>query len=94
MFIVYKLRDYDGNMVYNVSSIIGIYNNYELAKYDLMEKLKKLKYEYEIEFDHENYYFVHTISKNGIDSTSNGNGMICFEILEKKLCLDEIKMKS
>lgn len=92
MFIIYRCYDYEGELVYNSSSIIGIYTDYVSAKDDLIKKLTKLKYELEIDHDHEKYFFTKIIKKNGKDITSYK--LLCFEILEKNLNLDEIKMKS
>ncbi len=84
MYIIYRLRDCDGTTVYNKNSIIGIYNDYQLARYDLIEKLKKLKHQYEVEFDDEDYYFAHVLKNDK---------MMCYEIMEKKIEMNTIRMR-
>ncbi len=58
MYIVYKCKDYDGNATYNAKSLIGIYDKYEDAKNDLVNKLDKLKYKYEFTIDQDDYCFI------------------------------------
>jgi hypothetical protein len=92
MFIINRCYDYDGDLMYNVSSVIGIYDKFDDAKQDLLNKLVKMKYEYEINRDDANYLFLSIIKKNGKDVTINK--IICYEIIEKKLKLNELKMNS
>lgn len=92
MFVINRCYDYDGKLSYNVSSIIGIYDDYDKAKNDLIEKLIKMKCEYEIDYDDKNYYFAWITRKNGKDAVTNKK--ICYEIIEKKLKINELKMKS
>ena len=63
MFIVYRCKDADGNPMYDVNSIIGVYENYENAKNDLEAKLNKLKYEYEYLVDENEYCFIGILKK-------------------------------
>ena len=51
MYIILKSEDYDGDNLYNVNSIKGIYENFVKAKKDILEKLSKKCYEYEILLD-------------------------------------------
>jgi len=91
MFIIYKCYDQgDGTHRYNSSSVIGIFDNYQLAYDELIKKLQKLKYEFEIENIYkDNYFFIKIDKKNG---TEIYNGL-CFEIKEKKNCnMNEIKL--
>jgi hypothetical protein len=82
MYIVYRCKDYDGNTVYNAKSIVGIYDNYTDARIDLVKKLDKLKYKYDIMIDHDDYCFIMVQERNGKEI----NGAIpCFEIFERKL---------
>ena len=60
----------------------------KLAKYDLKEKLKKLKYEYETKFDDEDYFFAKATEKNELE-----NNPIRFEIMKKKINLNELVMR-
>ena len=94
MYIVFKLRDYDGHSTYNAQSVIGVYDDFQLAKHDLLQKMSKLKYTHEIEFDDDDdeYFFAHVTSKNSVEITSGG--MICFEILKKNMELNEIRLRS
>lgn len=39
----------EGEQIYNASSIVGIFDNYSDAKNELIEKLNKLNYTYEME---------------------------------------------
>lgn len=85
MFIVYKIKNYDGELVYKKESIIGVYSDFRLAKIHLIKKLIQLKYEFEIETDNEDY-FLACVERN--------NEVLCFEISSKKLNINEIKLKS
>ena len=96
LYLVRRCFDCDGELMYRESNVIGVYNNYELAKDDLISKLAKLKYTYEINFDHitdtESYFFATMTGKNGKEFTNSGT--ICFEIIGKKLDINGLKMKS
>ena len=86
MFIVNKCKNDDNrNSAYNVNSIIGVYTDFNIAMIDLKNKLKQLKYTYDEEdcIYNDNYFFVEITNKNNI----------CFEIIEKKFNLNEIKIK-
>ena len=41
IYIVNKCADYDGHLMYKHNSLVGVYDNYDIAKYDVMQKLKK-----------------------------------------------------
>lgn len=88
MYIIYKCKDYEGDTLYSASSIIGIYDNYNNAKNDLVCKLNKLKYKYEFTIDNDNYCFVMVREKNNKEITTNP--IPCFEIFEKKLTMNKI----
>ena len=81
MFIVNRCYDYDGELSYNVNSIIGVYDDFAKAKQDLLNKLQKMKCIYETDCDDKNYFFVWIITKNGKDVSTNKK--ICYEIIEK-----------
>ena len=92
MFIIYKCYDLgDGNLRYNASSIIGIFDNYQLAFNELVKKLHKLKYSFDIEdIYNDNYFLIKIDAKNG-NKIFNG---LCYEIIEKKkFIMNEIKIK-
>ncbi len=91
MFIIKKCYDDgSGNIKYNNSSIIGIYDNYKQACEELIQKLQKMEYTFEIEDIYkDNYFFVKMDKKNNKD-IYNG---LCFEIEEKKININELKMK-
>ena len=88
MYIIYKCKDYDGNTMYNTNSIIGIYDEYNSAKNDLVNKLNKLKYKYEFTIDRDDYCFIILQEKNGKKLTTNP--IPCFEIIERKLTMNKI----
>lgn len=91
MYIVYRCKDYGSETFYNVNSVIGLYDNYDSAKKDLISKLNKLKYEYEFQIDDDDYCFIAVHAKSGKKVTS---GYIpCFEIYNKSLSMNEIKLK-
>lgn len=92
MFFIYKSNEWHGDLMYNVNCIIGIYDNMTDAKNDLIKKLAKLKYTYELEFDDEEYLFIKCETKNGIELTSSP--IPCFEIIKRKINLNEIKFRS
>ena len=92
MFIVNRCYDYDGNTTYNANSIVGIYDDFEKAKQDLIEKITKMKYEYEVDCDSDNYFFIWMVSKNGKNAVISKK--ICYEIIEKNIKMNEIKFKS
>ena len=82
IYLVNKCYDYDGNLTYNKNSLVGIYDDYSVAKYDIMQKLKKLNEDdYEIEYDDDDYFFVKII-RNGPS--------LCYEISEKKMGYNEL----
>jgi hypothetical protein len=94
MFIIYRCYDFgNGKLNYNSSSIIGIFDNFQLALRELLSKLNELKYSFEIEDiynDNDNYFFIKIDSKNGKE-IFNG---LCYEIIEKKkFIMNEIKLK-
>ncbi len=88
MYIVYKCKDYDGETIYKAQSVIGIYDNYNNAKNDLVNKLEKLKYKYEFTIDIDDYCFIIVDEINGKQLTTNA--MPCFEILDRKLTMNKI----
>ena len=92
MFIIYKGNDYDGKILYNINCVIGVYEDIAKARYDLLGKLDKLKYTYELEIDTNEYLFVKCLTRNGIELCNNP--IPSFEIMERKLCLNEIKFRS
>ena len=88
MFIVNKCKNDDNrNTVYNINSVVGIYTDFNIAVSDLKNKLKHLKYTYDEEdcIHNDDYFFVEITNRN--------RNNICFEIIEKKFNLNEIKMK-
>jgi len=85
IYIVNKCADYDGHLMYKHNSLVGVYDNYDIAKYDVMQKLKKCKYE--IEFDTGDYFFVKIIKKYGILP------FWCYEIIEKNMNINEICLR-
>ena len=92
MFLINKCYDDgSGHSMYNASSIIGIYDNYQLAFDNLIKKLDQLKYTYNKDNSIfiKNYFFTKMETKNGKEVT---NG-ISFEIIEKKYNINEIKIK-
>ena len=82
MYLVIKCEDVDGNTMYDPLQIIGVYENYENAKKDLLTKLKSLKYECEVLIDDDNsgYYFTRVESIKGKEIMDNP--VPCFEIME------------
>jgi hypothetical protein len=94
MILVYRCADYDGQLMYNQNCVIGIYNDMSMsvAKYDLLKQLDKLKYTYELEFDTDDYIFAKCLTKKGIELCNNP--IPCFEIMKRKLDLNEIKLRS
>jgi len=91
MIIVQRCYDIDGEIEYNKSNVIGIYDDITKAKNDLQTKLKELKYEYDVECDDPEYYFVFVESINGKERHGR---RLCYEITMRKMKLNEIKMKS
>ena len=91
MFIIYKCRDYDGELMYNCNSILGCYEKYNDAKKDLINKLTKLKYTFDIEHDDETYFFA-TISPKS-DKKRDSGCIYCYEIIEKKMNFNTLKFK-
>lgn len=92
MFVINKcyLID-DGNKKYNCNSIIGVFDDYNIAQEQLLKKLNKLKYTFikdEQEYTN-NYFFIEIEAQNG-KQISNG---LCFEIMEKNFIINEIKIK-
>lgn len=80
LYLVYKCTDCDGHLTYNKNSLVGIYDDFQSAKTDLMVKLHTLDEDsYEIEFDgnDENYFFVKILRDKYTD--------LCYEIIEKKM---------
>jgi len=92
MFIVLRCHDVDGEMEYQDSSVIGIYDDITKAKNDLKQKFVELKYKYDEEYDDPEYYFVFVDSIKG--KVFDGPYRLCFEIKKKNLKTNEIKMKS
>lgn len=91
MYLLYKCKDYDGDISYNAKCIIGIYENYERARNDLISKLNSLKYEYDIEIDDGEYCFIKIERIKGIELTTTP--IPCFEIIKFRNQLNKIKMK-
>jgi hypothetical protein len=88
MFIIYKCYDLgDNNLCYSSSSIIGIFDNYQVAFNELVNKINKLKYSFDIkDIYNDSYLLIKINSKNEIE-----NGL-CYEIIEKKnFIMNEIK---
>ncbi len=90
MFIISRLRNYDGEDIYNKNSIVGIYDDYSKARNDLINKLDKMKYEYETDCDDGIYFYARITGKNGKEDTIP----ICFEIKQKKLEINQVKFSS
>jgi len=90
MFIVYKYYDYDGEPIYKKSSLIGVYDVIEDAKKDLVDKLIKLKYEFEIYDDSDISFDLTITKKNGIDYQINK--ITKYEIIKCKASINTIKL--
>lgn len=59
MYIVLKCRDY-GKRRYNAKSVIGIYDNFLVARQHVIDKMTQLKYEFDIEIDTIDHFFAKT----------------------------------
>ena len=64
MYIIYRGKDYDGDQTYNENCVIGIYDRYNNAHNDLINKLNQLKYGYEIQGQTDDYLYVSCFTKN------------------------------
>ena len=82
MFLIYKLKSYDGENIYSENSLIGIYQAFDKAKQDLIKKLGKSKYE--IEVDKSEYLFISTEKSNKL------GGIICYEVKKYKKHINKI----
>jgi len=93
MYIIYRSKDYDGELVYNINTVIGIFDNYIDAKTELIKQLTKLKYNYDITDDNPElgYMFIKCFDKNGKKFMTSG--LPCFEIMNRKVVMNTIKFK-
>jgi hypothetical protein len=90
MFVVYKYFDYDGEPIYKKSSLIGVYEYIEDAKNDLTTKLTRLKYEFEIECDTNDYFSIEITKKKGVDFITDKRTF--YEIMKFKTSINTIKL--
>lgn len=82
IYLVNRCYDYDGNLTYKYNSLVGIYDNYDLARSDLIQKLKKLDDDdYQIEHNDDDYFFVRL---------NTSGSYLCYEISEKKMNYNEL----
>jgi len=86
-YFVNECFDIDGETIYDSSKIIGIYDNFETAKNELLKKIKEFGYEYEISPECKNYLFMKT------DYGYNDGKILCYEIIENKTELGKINIK-
>ena len=93
MYIVYRCYDNThGNLLYNKNCVIGIYNNYTNAYNDLLIKLHKLNYTYELDNNYDNYdnYTCLKIThKNNMEIKNTLN----FEIAKKNIKINNIVLR-
>ncbi len=91
MFVVYRYYDYNNDEpIYKKTSLIAIYDYMEEAKKDLIEKLIKLKYEFEIYEDSDTSFELDITKKNGIDHQINK--ITKYEIIKFKTSVNTIKL--
>jgi hypothetical protein len=91
MYIIYRSKNNDGELIYNSSTIIGIFDTYNEAKIDLIKKITQMKYDkYDI-YEENDYLCISCFSKNGKEIIAKG--FPTFEIKFKKLGINEIKLK-
>lgn len=88
MFIVYKMEEYNaGHFIYDDNSLIGIYDNINIARNDLINYMSENKYisiAFEIKKNLDNYFLIST------DVYSDEGGKLCYEIIEKKILINMI----
>ena len=91
MYIIYRGRNYDVESTYNENSIVGLYENYDDAHNDLINKLNQLKYGYEIQGQAENYLYICCYTKNNKNIVKSY--VPFFEIKNKPLNLNQIRFR-
>jgi hypothetical protein len=92
MFAIYCCYDVNGKLIYNKSSLIGIYDEFYIAKNDLLSTLHNKKCNVEIIDDENNYLFIKLLAKDGIDKTENYK-QIHYEIKKLNMEINKLKMK-
>ncbi len=64
MFLVCRYRNWSGYMEFDVSPIIGLFDNYTIAQTELIRKLDEYKYMYNTEDEEEEYLVISCYGKN------------------------------
>ena len=84
MFIIYKIEEYNpGHFIYDDNSLIGIYDNMDIAKNCLINHvLKNIYGNYEIKKNICDYFLIFT------DMYSDEEGKICYEIIKKDIIIN------
>lgn len=91
MFIVYRTIEFVGeNLLDDTDYIIGVYDNRELAKNDLIKKLDELDYKYEVMDDNDYKYSVYLVDPEDVEWSCIGYS---YKIVNVKLNLNEIQAK-
>lgn len=86
MFVIYKIEEYNtGHFIYDDNSLIGIYDDMDIAKDNLTSYILKNKCDnYEIRKNLDNYFLIFTYTY------SDEGGQICYEIIEKNMKINSI----
>ncbi len=65
MFLICRYRNWSGNMEFDISPIIGLFDNYTIAQTELIRKLDEYKYMYDIiDFTPDEYVLISCYGKN------------------------------